>query len=184
MDEMALPLMIPIAGLADRHYGLTPNLAGSYIEAARVCLDRHHQSPASVRITKGPDEKTAILIWERVDDRTRDAWANRDDATRDGAYGCLIASVEVSEGLFAVKRAETKTGADYYVAPAGKTIEDLEDCWRLEVSGLDQGNEFAVARRLREKVQQTKQGSSNLPAIAGVIGFQILSILIEYVNDK
>jgi hypothetical protein len=125
-----------------------------------------------------------VLLWEPADDRTRDAWANRDDATRDGAYGCLIASVEVSEGLFAVKRAETKTGADYYVAPAGKTIEDLEDCWRLEVSGIDKGNESAVARRLREKVQQTKQGSSNLPAIAGVIGFEILSVLIEYVNDK
>ncbi len=183
MDEKALPL-INIEDLANRHYGLTTSVAGSYVEAARVCLDRHHQSPAHVRITKLSGDKIAVLTWEPADDRTRDAWANRDDATRDGAYGCLIASVEVSEGLFAVKRAETKTGADYYVAPAGKTVEDLEDCWRLEVSGLDKGNESAVARRLREKVQQTKQGSSNLPAIAGVIGFEILRVLIEYVNDK
>jgi hypothetical protein len=183
MDEKALPL-ISIDDLADRHYGLTTSVAGTYSEAARVCLDRHHQPPVHVRITRASGEKTAALIWEPTDGRARDAWANRDDATRDGAYGCIIASVELSEGLFAIKRAETKTGADYYVAPAGKTIEDLEDCWRLEVSGLDKGNESAVVRRLREKVQQTKQGSSNLPAIAGVIGFEILRVLIEYVNDK
>lgn len=183
MEDKSLPL-IPINDLADRHYGLTNSVAGAYSEAARVCLDRHHRSPVHVTITKAPDEKTAVLVWEPADHRTRDAWANRDDATRDGAYACIIASVEISEGLFAVKRAETKTGADYYVAPAGKTIEDLEDCWRLEVSGLDKGDRSAVTRRLREKVQQTRQGSSNLPAIAGVIGYETLIVLIEYVNDK
>jgi hypothetical protein len=183
MDENTLPL-IPIDDLADRHYGLTKNLAGTYNEAARVCLDRHHKPPARVTITKIFDQKTAIVRWEPTDDRTRGAWANRDDAKRDGAYGCIIASLELSEGLYAVHRAETKTGADYYVAPADKIIEDLEDWWRLEVSGLDKGNKSAVARRLREKVQQTKEGASNLPAIAGVIGFEILSVLIEYVKDK
>jgi len=54
----------------------------------------------------------------------------------------------------------------------------------LGISGVDKGNHAVVARRLREKVQQTKEGASNLPAVAGVIGFEILSILIEYVNDK
>ena len=165
-------------------YGLTKNLAGTYAEAARVCLDRHHTPPAAVTITKTSDATTALVKWEPTDHRTRGAWANRDDATRDGAYGCIIASVELSEGLYAVHRAETKTGADYYVAPAGKEVEDLEDWWRLEVSGLDKGNQSAVARRLRQKVQQAKDGASNLPAIAGVIGFEILSVLIEYVNAK
>lgn len=183
MDDSSLRLM-PIEDLADRHYGLTRNLAGTYIEAARVCLDRHHSPPARVTITKESDETTAVVKWEPTDSRTRGAYANRDDATRDGAYGCVIASVELSQGLYAVNRAETKTGADYYVAPAGKRMEDLEDCWRLEVSGIDKGNSSAVARRLREKVQQAKQGASNLPAIAGVIGFEILSVLIEYVNEK
>src|SRR4051794_24583778 len=136
MDQQLLPL-VPLYNLADRHYGLIESVAGSYVDAARVCLDRHHKSPAQVRITKASNETVALVRWEVSDDRTRGALANRDDATRDGAYGCIIASVELSEGLTAVKRAETKRGADYYVAPAGKTIDDLEDCWRLEVSGLD-----------------------------------------------
>jgi len=183
MDEELLPL-VPLNNLAHRHYGLIESIADSYTDAARVCLDRHHRSPAQVRIMKAPNEIRAEVQWAATDERTRGALANQDDATRDGAYGCIIASVELSEGLYAVKRAETKTGADYYVAPAGKRIEDLEDCWRLEVSGLDKGNDAAVARRLREKVQQTRDGASNLPAIAGVIGFEILSVRIEYVQPK
>jgi hypothetical protein len=183
MQDENLPV-IPLYDLSSRHYGLIESVAGSYVDAARVCLDRHHKPPARVTITQASDEKTAVVKWEPTDDRTRGALANRDDATRDGAYGFIIAGLELSESLYAVKRAETKTGADYYVAPEGKGAEDLEDCWRLEVSGLDRGNRAAVARRLREKVQQTKEGASNLPAIAGVIGFEILSILLEYVNEK
>lgn len=182
MEETPLGV-IPLHDLAARHYGLIETIAGGYVDAARVCLDRHHSPPARVTIVKESHQKTAIVKWEPADERTRGALANRDDATRDGAYGCVIASVELSEALYAVKRAETKTGADYYVAPAGKRIEDLEDCWRLEVSGIDKGNHAAIARRLREKVQQTREGTSNLPAVAGVIGFEVLSILIEYVNE-
>jgi hypothetical protein len=86
--------------------------------------------------------------------------------------------VELSE----IHRAETKTGADYYIAPAGMQIEDLEDCSRLEVSGIDRGGPTAVSRRLREKIKQTMEGSSNLPAIAGVIGFQARLINLSRVE--
>jgi hypothetical protein len=124
----------------------------------------------------------AILKWQPADERTRGALNNEIDTTEAGAYACVIAAVELSEGMFAVRRAETGTGADYYVAPAGKGLEDLEDCWRLEISGTDKGNAAAVKRLLQRKVLQAKVGNSNLPALAGVIGFELLSILIEYVE--
>jgi hypothetical protein len=63
----------------------------------------------------------------------------------------------------------------------GKGIEDFEDCLRLEVSGTDAEAQSAVERRLREKVQQTLDGSSSLPAVAGVVGYPSLLIRIERV---
>ncbi len=183
MDDSSLPF-IPLHDLATRHYGLIESIAGGYVDAARVCLDWHHKPPVHVRIVKESEEKTALMKWQPTDERTRVALANSTDTTEAGAYGCLIAAVEFSEGLYAVGRAETTTGADYYVAPAGKRLEDLEDCWRLEISGTDRGSHAAVGRLLRQKVQQTKNGTSNLPAIAGVLGFEVLSIHIEYVNEK
>ena len=82
--------------------------------------------------------------------------------------------VELIDGLVAVGRAETETGADYYLASCGATpdIEHLDDCLRLEVSGVDRGPESVVNQRLREKLKQASAGDSNLPAMAGVVGFK------------
>ncbi len=183
MEDKTLPVM-PLQDMAARHYGLIESVAGTYLDSARVCLDRHHKPPVEITISKKSDHTTALMKWEPTDERTRGALANRIDTTENGACGCILAAVEMTEGLYAVGRADILTGADYYVAPAGGRLEDLEDCWRLEISGTDKGSHAAVERLLRQKVQQTKNGISNLPALAGVMGFEVLSILIEYVSEK
>lgn len=146
-------------------------MAKAYHEAARVCLSRHHVPPTTFTVRSGRRKTDAAVSWPTPTPRIVRAWANRDGATRDAAYLCVIAAVELLDGRIAVSRAETTTGADYYIWPAGHTGADLEDCWRLEVSGINDGSEADVARRLREKVEQARAGASNLPALAGVIGF-------------
>lgn len=179
MEELPL---LPLAHMAERHYGLIEPIAEAYVAAARVCLDRHHKSPVPIGIQNATNEVQARVQWDKADDRTKGALNNEIDTTEAGAYACVIAAVELSEGLFAVRRAETTTGADYYVAPTGKGIDDLEDCFRLEVSGTDRGTKNAVERLLQRKVRQAREGNSNLPALAGVIGFEVLTILIEPVK--
>jgi hypothetical protein len=127
---MTLPAL-PLHDMSERHRGLTRALAESYLEAARVSLDRHHEPPQAFDLHKSPYaslEILAVLVeWEPPDQRCREAWANQDDATRDGAYACALAATEFMLGLYAIRRAETRTGADYYVAPLDHTSEDLED---------------------------------------------------------
>src|SRR5579862_8506773 len=147
-------LLLPLVDMADRHTGLTTEIAGAYVQAAHVCLDRHHESPATFHIQDDNALTKAKVEWEETDDRTRAAWANELDATRDGAYACALASTELVRGLFALRRAETGTGADYYLAPAGTPVEDLEDCLRLEVSGTDKGTPRDIEIRLLEKLSQ------------------------------
>jgi hypothetical protein len=100
------------------------------------------------------------------------------------ALGCVIAGIEELRGLFAVRRAETGTGADYYIGPPGSGSADLEDCIRLEVSGIDEGNPASVRTRLLQKVRQARDGNSSLPALAGVIGFATRLLLFKDVPDK
>jgi len=111
--------------------------------------------------------------WELTDTRTRDAWANEIDTTEAGAYACAcaIAATEMTHGLFAIRRAETLTGADYYVGPPGHDPNDLEGYLRLEVSGTNSKSQSVVNSRLRVKLSQAAAGRSNLPALAAVIGF-------------
>ncbi len=121
-------------------------------------------------------------MWEETSQRERHAWGNATDTTEAGAYGLALAAVEL-ESLVAVRRAETGTGADYYVAPLGIVADDLEDCIRLEVSGVDRGDERAVHLRLCQKVQQALSGSSSLPAIAAVVGFRSRIIAMDRAEE-
>jgi len=178
---MALPLL-PLHNMAERHNGLTVHVAGGYLEAARVCLDRHHVAPQEFTIQDDKSECRTLVDWETTDERSRGAWANKDDSVRDGAYACIIAATELSRGLYAVRRAETLTGADYYVGPDEDISEDLEGCFRLEVSGTDRGGTPEVARRLKVKIEQARNGNSNLPALAGVIGFKCKLIVLQTVE--
>jgi hypothetical protein len=169
--------------LHERHSGLTVPLAGTFTEAASVCLNRHHESPVEMAVSCSTGSNTRLVEFDKPDMRTLKAWANDIDATESGAYGVSLAAVEVEEGLVAVRRAETLTGADWYVAPIGSDPEDLESCFRLEVSGVDAGGRSIVAARLKQKVDQTRRGASNLPAIASVVGFKELAIAIQRVSD-
>jgi len=166
-----------------RHYALTQPIAGGYQEAASVCLQRHHHSPADITVSDNGATTTAEIAWDTPTAQVNAAWANTVDTTEAGAYGCVIASIELSRNLYAVRRAETGTGADYYVGPEGAGVDDLEDCLRLEVSGVSDGNDRDVERRLLEKVRQAQRGDSNLPAVAGVIGFSARLVMLKDVPE-
>lgn len=172
-------LELSLVGLHQRHPGLTQPLADSYAEAACVCWSRHHQPPVVVAVKNGNTEDQRIIDFQVPDARMRSAHANEIDATEAGAYGVSLAAVEAFSGLVAIGRAETLSGADWYVAPEGSPVDDLENCIRLEVSGTSAGGSAEISRRLREKIAQAARGDSNLPAIASVVGFKALEIAIS-----
>lgn len=99
-----------------RHRGLLPSTAANYLDAARVCLDGHHTPPQEFTLIDDDNESKALVDWKVTSERDKNAWANQDDATRDGAYAFALAATELLRGLVAIRRAETRTGADYYIA--------------------------------------------------------------------
>jgi len=174
---MTTKCTLDLVGLDQRHPGVTKGIAESYSEAARVCLDRHHVSPVSFEIVRPVNSYEASTTWETSDARTRLAWGNEIDTTEAGAYCIALAAVEVSDGLVAISRAETGTGADYYLGKQAELPEDLEGSLRLEVSGVSIGSMSALKARLATKIQQSKNGVSPLPAIAAVVGFSCSTVL-------
>jgi hypothetical protein len=171
-------------GLHERHPGLTQALGQTYAEAASVCLSRHHQPPVTVSLKHAGNDERRVVIFAVPDARVRNAHANETDATEAGAYAVSLAAVEAVVGLVAVRRAETLTGADWYIAREGTEIEDLESCIRLEVSGINAGASSDVRRRLGEKVAQAARGKSNLPAMAAVVGFKVLEVVISPLGEQ
>jgi hypothetical protein len=164
-----------------RHPGITDALCEAMTEAAEVALARHHAPPATdFAVSCGGMDRKRQLGWKPPTEAMLRAWNNRDDTTRDGAYIVAIAAVEAEMGLVALMRAETRTGADYYVGHVGAS--DLEQALRLEVSGVDSGDLPTIRRRLTQKIEQTREGESNLPAISGVVGFREAVVLVSDVE--
>ena len=181
--ESSVMPRLPLDDMHERHRALTVHLAGAYAEAASVCLARHHVSPTSFEIEDNANVTQAEVHWEMPDLRAVHAWNNANDATRDGAYACIIAAVELLRELFAVRRAETATGCDYYIGLTGSGVDDLEGCIRLEISGVDYGDRRDVRRRLLEKAKQARDGESSLPAVAGVVGYAARLIMMSDVLE-
>ncbi len=170
--------LLPLEDLSTRHYGLTESIAAAYLEAACVSLDCHHISPQTFVLKRDGNEQKVAVEWSKPDARIKAAWANLDDATRDGAYAFAIASVEHLLSLYAVRRAENRSGSDYYLAPVNGKIDDLEDCIRLEVSGTGL-DESELKSRLKIKMEQVRK-ARNDPAIAIVVGFKVRQILLGF----
>lgn len=179
---MDLPT-ISIMNLHERHPGLTKAIADYYAEGARVCMDRHHKPPCEVDIEIGSKVSECLLDWEVTTAEVKLAWANHDDATRDGAYFVALAALEFSEGLVAVHRAQIRSGADYFVAPKGTPRGDLENSFRVEVSGIDKSDATKMKARLLQKKEQTRRGESDTPAIAAVVGFSSAAVILEHVME-
>ena len=179
--NMARVPSLPIHDMHRRHPGLTKATASSYGEALRVCLDRHHRSPTTFDLINDGQALSTDADWHPTDRQTRRAWANEFVATEFGAYACILAACELAEGLVAIERADTGTGADYYLAPPDET-DDLENALRVEVSGLNAGSPTEIQSRLQQKMTQAAAGSSPLPAVAGVVGFRERLILLSRVE--
>ncbi|AIP52782.1 Uncharacterised protein [Burkholderia pseudomallei] len=140
-------------------------------------MDAHHETPVQFTVEANGEAIPYRVRWTPADSQLRRSYLNEEDAKRDGAYAVALATVDDLRQLVAVARCEHKTGADYYVAPYGSDPEDLENVYRLEVSGSD-SDEAQVRYRLKQK-QQARDGKSNKPALAAVVGFKIKLVLVE-----
>jgi hypothetical protein len=155
-------------------------LNAAYADAAALCFADAHEPPADLEIHHDEDLCVREVSWRDSTAEAWASWANRDDATRDGAYCVSLAVVEAELGFVGLERADRRTGADFYIGPSGS---DLEEAYRLEVSGVRSGDKRDVNSRLREKVEQARRGRSNHPAFACVVGFAAKTVALRRVPD-
>jgi hypothetical protein len=170
--------------LPERHPGLTEAKAVTLCECAGVCLQRHHRSPTELDLRIHEDVSKRAVTWVPPTARERNANRNAVDATCEGAYAIALLCLEHELTLVAVGRAEQGSGADWYVAPPGRGLDDAGEpnpddpaILRLEVGGHD--DRPSLPHELKLKVQQLRAGKSAVPGIAAVIGFKKARVLIH-----
>ena len=165
-----------IRELYRRHPGLTQALSCSYEEAAAVSLSRVHQPPTSFAVSASGRIASSYVQWNSPTDREVRAWANATDRVEAAAYGVSLAAIEAEMDLFAIARARTLSGCDYYVAPAGND-DYLENAIRVEISGTESSIRGRISERVSRKAKQVhRQGERSLVC---VVSFGSLGIVLR-----
>ena len=167
---------IQLGELHASHPGLTEVTAGSFCEAACVCLDKFHKSPAQIKVDIDGETSKHPLVWDAATQQVRNSQANDIDAARDGAYAVSLACAEKRLGLVAIARAEQGSGADWYVAAIGEGYDewgapdlDCPSVRRFEVTGTKQRS---VQAGLNTKLSQLEDGASTIRGLAASVRFK------------
>ena len=176
--------IVDIDELAEAQPRLDSQLMTTFGQAASVCLDRHHVLPILLTVVEDEYRNEAELKWNPSTDAAKSSWGQQNDTVEWGAVGVTLAFLGTARGLIATRRAQRGSGADYYVAPPDGAVEDLEGVVRLEISGVDRDERTEIERRLKRKVQQLRDGETNSPGIAVVVGFRAKSILLATLEPE
>jgi hypothetical protein len=180
-DVLGPDRVLDIYNLHVRHPGMAAEITSNFAVNAAVCMDRHeHASPLDWSVRKNDEPEIAYLLrWEAPSADQKRSCANHDDATRDGAYGLALASADAHLQYVALRRAEGRSGSDFYLVPDGADVApepeydlDRDDLVRLEVSGIYDDDDAKMSSRLSQKVTQAIKGRSHRPAIVSVVGFR------------
>ena len=170
--------------------GITREKGNDLAQAGAVCLQlqRHRQG---VRFpVRGYFSKTYALAWPQVAEQAMRTWNDPDEAAEDGAasIAALLASREI--GCPVILRSRKATGIDYWLGDKDATNislaeqtatmalrealqdNDLVVRGRMEVSGIQLGNDSIVRARVRRKLNQTNRSDDwRLPAYVVVVEF-------------
>ena len=182
---------LDISTLHVRHMGMAQEITDGYAVTAAVCMSRHHKSPKTWTVQTDSQPPVPYEVdWLPPTPAHVRSCANKDEATRDGAYGLALAAADAHLGLVALRRSEGKSGSDFYLISAGTHVSpdphlDLErdDLVRLEVSGIDRDDDASMRARVHQKVRQAVAGRSPFPAIAGVAGFLSARVVFRRAKD-
>lgn len=147
--------------------GLSRNKAADLVDAARVCLnDQGHKTGCVLKVDGDEEELFRLRFGApgRVLTKTHNDLV---EATQFGAVAIAVNVICDLTDFVVVLRSKTKTGIDYWLGPDGETFEA-----RLEISGILNGSESVIEKRVEEKICQMKQSdNTKLPGWAVVVEF-------------
>jgi hypothetical protein len=102
----------------------------------------------------------------------RRTWNDLEEAVEHGAYGLAALIIAEHTHLEVVERSRKGTGFDYWLGQKGEGGGALfQHAARMEVSGIQHGDDKTIEARVRKKLEQTTRTDGTLPAFIVVIEF-------------
>lgn len=149
---------------------ITPALGNMLAEAVGVCLESQDHTQNVGLIVRGYIENVHLLTWQPITEQALRAWNDLEYATKHGAEGIAVLLADIELNYAVIEASRKGTGFDYWLGD--ETDETFQRKARLEVSGIRQGNDSTVRRRVRKKLRQTDRSDYlQIPAYVIVVEF-------------
>jgi len=165
------PAVLDLNDLTVGMPGIEPARGASFAHAVVTCLEERRHRSGVVMIVDGDFNQSFSLRWDPIDDQIRRSWADFEDATEKGAYGIAALLVVHLTEWTVVERARKGRGFDYWLGRKDCETVLFQNTARLEVSGIREGDEHELNRRVRMKVIQVKPDPQRLPSFVVVVEF-------------
>ncbi len=141
-----------------------------FSEAAAVCLEANDHFKGVTMKVEGDFSCQFKLKWKAVSPRMKNSREDMAYTVESGAYCLAMLVVEKLTGLKVTRQSQKRTGFDYWLGDVGDL--GMQNCARLEVSGILKGNLARINSRLKEKIKQTKKSDTlDLPAYVVIVEF-------------
>lgn len=184
LKKPELTLSINLETLATEEMpGLSKKRADCLIEACMCTLmNNDHKSGVELKIDSS-NTKTATLQWDgALNGQLTRTWADNDEAVDEAATAISILLAFHLKNHVVVSRSKKGTGFDYWLQEKNTFEEPSNDdgyndlifnaTLRLEVSGLFKQPQKEINRRVKNKLEQTKQSDKSfIPALVSVVEF-------------
>lgn len=103
--------------------------------------------------------------------QTYRCWGDPEEATEHGAYAIAAALISEFTDFTIVHRSKKGTGFDFWLGKKGSAALLFQEKGRLEVSGIRNGEEQDIRKRLRDKIRQTQCFTSPWPGVVTIVEF-------------
>ena len=146
---------------------LSENMAKSQAEAASTMLERQsHELECRLTVRQGKTDGEVRLTRLTVTDAMRRTYADGKDAISHGALAMSLLAAEQIHGFKFVQQVRGKgPGFDYYLSRKPNIFSIGEA--RLEVSGIEDGDDKDLGKRISEKRKQINDGNAREPQEPG-----------------
>ncbi|MEW5993107.1 MAG: hypothetical protein AB1744_01765 [Candidatus Zixiibacteriota bacterium] len=161
---------LTLESLKTEHPGLTTHFGGMLAETCAICLDQQGHSSGTRLNSDGIRKQNFSVVWTfAVTETMQKCYRDAEFATENGAYALAILILQDLTGFKVVERSRKGNGFDFYLGQHEGNL--FQNKVRLEVSGIRNGDNIIVSRRMKEKLDRLKKYDSLLPAYVAIVEF-------------
>ena len=178
MVSQELNLNLQLEKLTKNHRLISKNFGGFLAEACSVCFDDQKHKSGTTLMIRGYLKGHAVITWKfKVDNTIRASHNDPEVATEYGAYAIALLLICESLNQTVIERARKGKGFDFWLGDSNAPL--FQNKKKLEVSGIRNGQDSEVKRRMKEKVERIKKYPNNFDSFIVVVEFSAPLSLIE-----